>query len=326
VLADGGHFERSTMYHALVLEDLLDVVNVAHAYGDTVPDAWLDAIARMRRWAAAMTHPDGGIAFFNDAAFGIAPERAALEAYAARLGLRAEAEDGAPLVVLEASGYLRARANGAVLFCDCAPVGPSYMPGHAHADTLSFELSLNGSRLFVNSGTSEYGLGAERERQRGTPAHNTVVVDAQNSSEVWAGFRVARRARARLHSASTAADAMVLIDASHDGYRRLPGKNEHRRVWALGGSALRIDDTVSGRHASAVARFHLHPSVAVRVESDGSVAVGVSGLTVRMRFEGAARVDVEHTTWHPRFGVDEVNRCVAALFAQSALTTHVTWA
>jgi uncharacterized heparinase superfamily protein len=31
VLADGGHFERSTMYHALALEDLLDLVNLACA-------------------------------------------------------------------------------------------------------------------------------------------------------------------------------------------------------------------------------------------------------------------------------------------------------
>ena len=50
----------------------------------------------------------------------------------------------------------------------------------------------------MNSGTSEYGLGEERQRQRGTAAHNTVVIDGENSSEVWAGFRVARRARARL--------------------------------------------------------------------------------------------------------------------------------
>jgi hypothetical protein len=44
-----------------------------------------------------------------------------------------------------------------------------------------------------------------------------------------------------------------------------------------------------------------------------------------MRFEGAARVDVETGTWHPRFGVVEANRCVAALFARSALSTHVSW-
>jgi hypothetical protein len=33
-----------------------------------------------------------------------------------------------------------------VLILDVAPVGPDYLPGHAHADTLSFELSLFGQR------------------------------------------------------------------------------------------------------------------------------------------------------------------------------------
>ncbi len=66
-----------------------------------------------------------------------------------------------------------ARLGPAYLVCDCANVGPDYLPGHAHADTLSFELSLDGRRLFVNSGTSVYGIGPERigsgERPRTTP-------------------------------------------------------------------------------------------------------------------------------------------------------------
>ena len=41
---------------------------------------------------------------------------------------------------------------------DVALIGPNYQPGHAHADVLSFELSLFGQRLLVNIGTSEYRL------------------------------------------------------------------------------------------------------------------------------------------------------------------------
>ena len=32
VLEDGGHFELSPMYHALILEDLLDLVNLSQVY------------------------------------------------------------------------------------------------------------------------------------------------------------------------------------------------------------------------------------------------------------------------------------------------------
>src|SRR5690606_4780416 len=112
-----------------------------------------------------------------------------------------------------------------------APVGPDYLPGHAHADTLSFELSLFGQRVLVNSGTSCYGHGSERIRQRGTTAHNTVVVDGADSSEVWSGFRVARRARAinpEVHDHQG-----LEASCSHDGYHRLPGRVTHHRRWRL---------------------------------------------------------------------------------------------
>src|ERR1700710_1241445 len=75
ILADGGHFERSPMYHAIILEDLLDLLNLGRAMGRADIDGALalaDRIARMRGWLEAMTLGDGQIAFFNDAAFGIA--------------------------------------------------------------------------------------------------------------------------------------------------------------------------------------------------------------------------------------------------------------
>jgi uncharacterized heparinase superfamily protein len=127
---------------AAVLEDLLDVVNILRAYGQPAPAEWFTAIARMQQWLLTMTHPDGAIAFFNDAAIGMAPTTAELEAYGARLGLRMLKEPAGALALLEPSGYVRASAGDAYLVCDCAAVGPDYLPAHAHADTLSFELSL----------------------------------------------------------------------------------------------------------------------------------------------------------------------------------------
>ena len=201
VLGDGGHFERSPMYHSIILEDLLDLLNLAGIYRD----AFLRLKRSFRpgrqpckacaRWLKALCHPDGEISFFNDAALDIACSPLALEDYAERLGLGTLPEPEAGITHLPDSGYIRLQQNFTIALLDVGPVGPDYSPGHAHADTLSFELSLFGQRVLVNSGTSCYGLGPERLRQRGTAAHNTVVVDGENSSEVWGGFRVAGRAR-----------------------------------------------------------------------------------------------------------------------------------
>ena len=114
----------------------------------------------MGRWLRAMCHPDGEIAFFNDAAIGIAPSPEHLFDYARRLGLP-DSRLSEELYHLDSTGYIRISKGEAVLLIDVAPIGPDYLPGHAHADTLSYELSLSGKRVLVNSGTSRYGSGRE---------------------------------------------------------------------------------------------------------------------------------------------------------------------
>jgi uncharacterized heparinase superfamily protein len=325
VLSDGGHFERSTMYHALALEDLLDLVNLLRAYAVAPPSEWLAAIPGMRRWLQVMTHPDGEIAFFNDAAFGMAPTAAQLDDFAARLGFAPPAQSLPELVVLEPSGYVRVLRGSAYLVCDCAPLGPDYQLGHAHADTLSFELSIAGRRLFVNSGTSRYGVDSERRRQRGTAAHNTVVVDGTDSSEVWSGFRVARRARAALLVAAQNPQGM-LIEGGHDGYGRLPGRNEHRRRWQLGDSSLTLEDRISGTFQIAEARFHLHPNVSARLSGAREVLLtGPEHLRARLSCPNATSVELVDSHWHPYFGVGLANQCIIARFAGDDLHTRIDW-
>ena len=160
--ADGGHFERSPMYHALALEDALDLINLARTYSGQIAEPEVNLIKAMRAWLAAMTHPDGEIGFFNDAAQGIAPRHADLDVYAARLGLPALSCAQHDVIDLSESGYVRVAVGPLVALIDKAPLGPDYLPAHGHADTLSFEVSLFGQRVLVNSGTSLYAEGAER--------------------------------------------------------------------------------------------------------------------------------------------------------------------
>ena len=220
---------------------------------ESVVEAWKSRVAGMRYWLAALSHPDGQIAFFNDAAFGVAAELEQLEAYARRLGLPNTKTAAGPVTHLQDSGYLRLALGEMVALLDVAEVGPNYQPGHAHADTLSFELSLFGQRVLVNSGTSCYRVGPERARQRCTAAHNTLEVDGQDSSEVWAGFRVARRARP-FDFHLTESNEVIRVNCAHDGYRRLPGRVVHLREWVCKAGSLQITDHVEGRCSSAVAR------------------------------------------------------------------------
>jgi uncharacterized heparinase superfamily protein len=299
ILPDGGHFERSAMYHSIILEDMLDVVNLARTQGQPVPPAWTDAIARMRRWLQAMTHSDGLIALFNDAAFDIAASPSELEAYAQRLDLAPTQPLPSGLLHLADTGYFRWQAGPWLLIGNIGNIGPAYQAGHSHADTLSFELSLGPHRLIVDSGTSTYAIGADRMQQRSTPAHNTVTMDGRNSSEVWSSFRVARRARI--------CELKIPIDnsfvcAAHDGYSRLPGAPLHRRTWRLEPDALVLTDDLTGQRTHSVAlAFHFHP--AAKVILHGSEVIGSCGdSTFQAALPPELAWTIERTTWHPRFG------------------------
>lgn len=339
ILADGGHFERSPMYHSILLEDVLDLVQLDQMYPGVLPAtqvaSWRATALRMLKWLRVMTHPDGAIALFNDAALGVAPTLAELTAYASALGVDLPVTPLSPIEVLPQSGYVRLQQGPAVLIADVGEVGPDYLPGHAHADTLSFELSLQGQRLLVNGGTSTYEADALRLRQRGTAMHNTVEVDGTDSSEVWSSFRVARRARPLDIEWRRDGDTLVLT-AAHDGYGRLPGKVLHRREWRLEESGLRITDTLSGAFSRACAFYRLAPDAVVEMDATtvaGAVLLASAGESgeeapaVRLTFRvgGALAAHDVAGTWHPRFGVSLPCRVLQFDLGQRPLVAEFLW-
>jgi uncharacterized heparinase superfamily protein len=305
VLADGGHFERSPMYHGLALEDLLDLLNVAGALapaGSSLQPrlaGWRERASVMLHWLRCLRHPDGTLARFNDCAEGIAPPAQELERLAAALSVEAAPARGEGVHALQPSGYVRVVRGAAVALLDVAPVGPDYLPGHAHADTLSFELSVRGRELIVNRGTSVYGTGPRRQRERGTAAHSTLQLGGTDSSEVWSGFRVGRRARpGPLHLNGWT------IEASHDGYVHRPGKPRHHRRWEfLQSSLLVVDRLEPPSPEPAVVRFHLAPGLDLRGGGAQWTVIDDSGATIAHADILAGHVAVERWDHAARFGV-----------------------
>lgn len=229
ILDDGVHFERSAMYHSIILEDVLDCFNLT---GD---ELFRGAAEKMLAGLAKLTGPDGLIAKFNDAAEGVALAPDALREYARLLGIATPpAERAACTPPANVSGFMRKAAGEWTLLAKCGEIGPSYQPGHAHADTWTFELWRGARKLIGDTGCSTYVPGELRSYERSTAAHNTVVIDGENSSEVWASHRVGRR-----------------FDAGR-----------HARRFELLPEGLRGRDELRGSGAHDVeVRFHLPPGV-----------------------------------------------------------------
>ncbi|HEX6909525.1 MAG TPA: heparinase II/III family protein, partial [Longimicrobium sp.] len=85
VLGDGGHFERSPMYHAVALDDYLRAAALLRVGGEPIPAAAEERLRRMTRAFGVLSRPDGSLHLFNDAAQGEAPARAELDALARRV-------------------------------------------------------------------------------------------------------------------------------------------------------------------------------------------------------------------------------------------------
>jgi uncharacterized heparinase superfamily protein len=258
VLEDGGHFELSPMYHALILEDLLDLINLARVYPRALAQeekGWRRTASRMLGWLAQLTHPNGQLAYFNDSVQGVAAEATALKKYAARLGLE---EQRMPL---GASGYARLEAGDTVVLFDLGPVGPDYQPGHGHCDLLSLEVSHKGRPVITNSGVSTYEAGPRRLAERRTAAHNTVRIDQVDQSEVWGSFRVARRANVL----DSKTNGSSWAEAAHDGYRRLNGNVTHRRRVDVKRGSVTIIDRIEGSGVHS-AEIYWHPAIGAVVE------------------------------------------------------------
>lgn len=328
VLDDGGNFELSPMYHSIFLEDLLDLVNIHRTFNKEIISDIEVKIPPMLFWLKSMCHPDGGISFFNDTAFNIAPSLDQLLDYTNRLSIKKFSKKNKSLLYLKDSGYIRIDRKNLVAIIDVANIGADYIPGHGHADALSFELSIFENRIIVNSGVSVYGISSERHKQRSTLAHSTVVIDEKNSSEVWGGFRVGRRANVVNIKTENNKDYSK-VSASHDGYTRLNGSPIHSREWSFFDNKLVIKDSITGKQfhrASSI--LPLHPEVLIKNIQDNYAQLEIHGKSVKIVFEGHGELKVEASSYHPEFGLSIDNNKLIYIYSGSLPLSgiiKITW-
>jgi uncharacterized heparinase superfamily protein len=331
VLPDGGHFERSPMYHSMILEDCLDLVNLCR--GRKEPVAWALAeqvepvCRRMVRFLNGATHPDGEIALFNDAAFGIEPEPAELAGYCGRLlGELPKTPAGRSWAFPDTGYFVMAPRAGDRLIVDCGPIGPDYQPGHSHCDTLSFELSLGGRRVVVDSGCCQYEANEIRKYNRGNAGHNTVTIDGENQSEVWGAHRCARRAYPLYARLNEPNDGALYFEGAHDGYKRLKGKPVHHRSIAWAGDTIDIGDRIEGQGTHNIeSRLHIHPYLKVEAV-DGGVRVSAhSQPLMTVSPAGQGRVEIESGWYCPEFNKKISCPVLTIKLDRASLPVRLSW-
>lgn len=298
VLSDGGYFERSIMYHEIMLENFLDVLNLLNEQNISLPFLRETAI-RMGDFLYSLTHPGGAIALFNDSTDEIAPSSQAVLRYLKTL------TGSSPVYRAEfpKSGYFVHRGKNICLIIDGGALGPDYLPAHSHADIFSYELSAFNEKIITDSGVYEYSQGPMRKYVRSTRAHNTVSVDGIDQAECWGSFRLAKRYPPR--------DVKLLVNGCRsffqgrfDGYASLIGDNiihERNIETDEERGVITVKDIISGsgRHFSE-SFIHLHPASRLIKEGDNFL-IKNGGHTIKI-IPVSGVPSIEEGWYCPQFG------------------------
>jgi hypothetical protein len=229
----------------------------------------------MLSWLRNITLPSGNIPFFNDSSGNIAPSSLELFDYAEKLHIPYTKKP------LSDSNYRLFKTENYTCVTDIGGIAPDYQPGHSHADSCNFVLEVDKKPVFVDSGCSTYEVGKTRMFERGTAAHNTVIIDGFNSSQVWASHRVGKRARAK-----------VLEDTSDKIIIRLEDykQNVYARTFTKYCSSIEIIDEVKNKKESRnIALFHLDSSIENITIQDNVITIG----GIMMMFEGSCDIHLD---------------------------------
>jgi Heparinase II/III-like protein/Heparinase II/III N-terminus len=336
---DGFHFEQSTYYHVYALDLLLHATLLACLNNIQVPKPLEDRIEKMLSVLCLLGRSgpppqfgddDGGRLFdprrnraehlMDPLATGaILFQRGDFKATAENLReetLWLLGEEGvrqwdllpaAPVTresaALTESGCYLLTSDDSQLIVDAGPLGV-HSGGHGHADALSVAFQSRGHSLLIDCGTCEYvGPGKDRNRFRGTEAHNTLTVDGLNQTESAATFSWHKPAHARVDQWIKGQNFDLLI-VSHDGYQRLRPPVTHRRwVISLKNGAYLIRDAVegSGKHHLNIA-WHLAQNLQADRDYIFRIKDEISGLAFCPVQDADWRSELRTDSYSPAYG------------------------
>ena len=303
-LPDGGHFERSPMYHVITLTRYLTVLDLLRESGRTGPPELEAAAERATGFLQSIRPPDGRIPLLNDSVYGQALELDAALAYAQAVGI--ESVQRPTERAMASSGYFWLGYGQDRLLVDGGPSGPPHLPGHSHNDLFSVLLWVDGTQLLTDTGTHSYAPTPQRQYARSVRGHNTVQVGENEPVPVGGQYLAGRRVHPSVRYVPT--DDLTTFDGE---YRRenLVGRGytHRRRIFSTDDWWVIRDDVTQTGNDVLRQRFHFHPDVTLVAHPDESTgfALCVDGEQLAYVLPvGTPTVSETTSPYFPEFGVE----------------------
>ncbi|MCY4732138.1 heparinase II/III family protein [Natronomonas gomsonensis] len=301
---DGGHIERSPMYHLIVLQRFLTAVDLLEAIGEA-SEPIRRAAADAARFVEVLRPPDDRIPLLNDSVFGEALPLVSCLTYSRSIGIETASNSNGEIheKSLPESGFYWFGDGDTRLLVAAHEVTVPHLPGHAHVHPGQICLWVDGKRVLTDTGVFEYAAGPRRQRARSIRSHNTVQVgDAEPvrlASSFWLSGsldpKVEYWENSRLRMAY---DVGGIGRPTYDHEREIESESD----------GWRITDQVGCEEGPILSRLHVHPECETVFENDeGYVTIEDSGETQIAKVEAFdhTEIDIETAAYYPAYGKEQ---------------------
>lgn len=320
VLPDGMQVERAAGYHLVCTFCFLQILDLARKNGIKVSKTLMKGIEGMIDFVAGIMKPHGffpmlkdgdeGDVFGERCSYGLWEDINNLNMLEDHNDLRWVLKTGARIfdrpdflfiathgkegivpeimsVAAPEAGFYTMRTGwkdeDLYMVFTCGELGaPDQNCVHGNADALSVDVSGFGKTLLIDPGRYIYE-GPYRIWFKQTQAHNTVVVDGQDSSELADEWMFNTWANSKVKTWATT-EYFDYVDGNHDGYQRLDDPVTHRRriLFVKPRFWLIVDDLEASEEHLYEQYFHF----------DLGASLAVSGLKVTASYGQQAGISL----------------------------------
>ena len=246
VYSDGGNYEKSISYHALVTEMYALAFAIGQATGHMFSSQYHHRLYQMHYFLQCFCDTHHQIPLIGDADNGrilrIDPEEVPTDMTSVLRFIHthvpisketAMAYRLTPLHHFAESGFVVHQTSIQRCIIDIGDYGMNGWGGHGHNDCLAFVLQIHGETLFTDTGCGSYTAYPDlRQQQRSTKAHNTVAVRSAEQCEFLNMWRIKKDATAPRILSLHANQYTLNCSMEHYGYVERYGLI-HRRTLVL---------------------------------------------------------------------------------------------
>ena len=219
------------------------------------------------------------------------------------------------------NSVLRDSKNRILIGIDHAALGFGSIAAHGHADSLSFQLFVDGFPIFIDPGTYIYHCYLDKRNQfRKTINHNTLCVRDKDQSEMLGAFLWGRKAETTFVNWFSD-DNMDWLIAFHNGYFPIETKREF--VFDKAKNVLTIIDSLSEEEDWTLS-FLIHGEVDVIRREKNVFELRRENVVCILSFTDKRVIaKIEEGEYSDAYGIIKQNQIIRVTGNLCSLTTNI---